>query len=39
MNRIDINKISSIEKIDRVMNSLNKTLTNHKYIKNNETIS
>ena len=34
MNRLDLNKISSKERNDRIMNRLNKTLTNHKYIKN-----
>ena len=34
MNRLDLNKISSKEKNDRIMNMLNKTLTNRKYIKN-----
>ena len=34
MNRLDLNKISSKEKNDRIMNRLNKTLNNHKYIKN-----
>ena len=33
MNRLDLNKISYKEKNDRIMNRLNKTLTNHKYIK------
>ena len=34
MNRSDLNKISITEKNDRIMNRLNKTLTNLKYIKN-----
>ena len=34
MNRLDLNKISSKEKNDRIMNRLNKTLNNHKHIKN-----
>ena len=34
MNRLDLNKISSKEKNDRIMNRLNKTINNHKYIKN-----
>ena len=35
MNRLDLNKISCREeKNDRIMNRLNKTLHNHKYIKN-----
>ena len=34
MNRLDLNKISSKEKNDRIMNRSNKTLHNHKYIKN-----
>ena len=33
INRLDINKISS-KKNDRIMNRLNKTLSNHKYNKN-----
>ena len=33
MNRLDLNKISS-KKNDRIMKRLNKTLNNHKYIKN-----
>ena len=34
MNRLDLNKISCKEKNDRIMNRSNKTLHNHKYIKN-----
>ena len=34
MNRLDLNKLSCKEKNDRIMNRLNKTLHNHKYIKN-----
>ena len=34
MNRLDLNKISCKEKNDAIMNRLNKTLHNHKYIKN-----
>ena len=34
MNRLALNKTSCKEKIDRIMNRLNKTLNNHKYIKN-----
>ena len=34
MNRLDLNKISCKEKNDRILNRLNKTLHNHKYIKN-----
>ena len=39
MNRSDLNKISCKEKNDGIMKRLNKTVTNHKYIrnKNNET--
>ena len=33
MNRLDLNKISFEEKNDRIMNRLNKTLTNHKCIE------
>ena len=33
MNRLDLNKISRKEKCERIMNTLNKTLNNHKYIK------
>ena len=33
MNRLDLNKISCKEKNDRILNRLNKTLHNHKYIK------
>ena len=33
MNRLDLNKISSKEKNDRLINELNKTLNNHKNIK------
>ena len=33
MNRLDLNKISCKEKNDRIMNRLNETLHNHKYIK------
>ena len=32
--RLDLNKISSKEKNDRIMNKLDKTLHNHQYIKN-----
>ena len=32
MKRLDLNKISSKDKCDRIMNRLNKTLNNHKYI-------
>ena len=39
MNRLDLNRLSSKERNDRILNRLNKTLTNHKYIKNIETIS
>ena len=39
MNRLYLNKISCIEKNDGIMNRLNKTLHNHKYIQNNETSS
>ena len=34
MNRLDLNKISCKEKNGRLMNRLNKTLDNHKQIKN-----
>ena len=34
MNRLKINKTSCKEKNDRIMNRLNKTLTNHKCKKN-----
>ena len=34
MNRLDLSKISSKEKNVRIMNRLNKTLNNHKDIKN-----
>ena len=34
MNRLDLNKISCKEKNGRILNRLNKTLHNHKYIKN-----
>ena len=34
MKRLDLNKKSCKEKNDRIMNRLNKTLHNHKYIKN-----
>ena len=34
MKRLDLNKISSKEKIDRIMNRLIKTRNNHKYIEN-----
>ena len=34
MNRLDLKKISSNEKNNRIMNRLNKTLDKHKYIKN-----
>ena len=34
MNRLDLNKISCKEKNERIMNRLNKTLNNHKNIKN-----
>ena len=34
MNRLDLNEISSEEENDRIMNRLNETLTNHKYLKN-----
>ena len=34
MNILDLNKISNKEKIERIMNRLNKTPKNHKYIKN-----
>ena len=34
MNILDLNKISCKEKNDTIMNRLNKTLHNHKYIKN-----
>ena len=34
MNRLDINKISSKEKTDRITNRLNKTLKNYKNTKN-----
>ena len=34
MNRLDLNKLSCKEKNDRIMNRLNKTLNNHKNIKN-----
>ena len=33
MKRIDLNKISCEEKNGRIVNELNKTLTNHKYNK------
>ena len=33
MNRLDLNKKLCKEKNDRIMNRLNKTLTNHKYNK------
>ena len=32
MKRLDLNKITSKDKCDRIMNRLNKTLNNHKYI-------
>ena len=32
-NRLDLNKMSSKNKCDRIMNRLNKTLNNHNYIK------
>ena len=34
MNRLDLNKISSKDKCDKIMNRLNKTPNIHKYIKN-----
>ena len=34
MNRLDLNEMSCKRKIDGKLNRLNKTLTNHKYIKN-----
>ena len=34
MNRLYSNKISDKEKINRIMNRLNKTLNKHNYIKN-----
>ena len=34
MNRLDLNKISCKEKNDKFLNRVNKTLHNHKYIKN-----
>ena len=34
MNRLGLNKVSSKEKINRVVNKYKKTLSNHKYIKN-----
>ena len=34
MTRLDLNKISCEEKNDRILNRLNKTLHNHKNIKN-----
>ena len=34
MKRLNLNKISNKEKIDRIMNRLIKTPNNHKYIKN-----
>ena len=34
MNRLDLNKSSSREKNDRIMNRLTKTIENHNYIKN-----
>ena len=34
MNRLDLTKLSCKEKIDRILNRLNKTIHNHKYIKN-----
>ena len=34
MNRLDLNKKSNKEKIDRIMNRSNKMLINHKYYKN-----
>ena len=34
MKRLDLNKKSCKEKNDRIMNWLNKTLNDHKYIKN-----
>ena len=33
-NRFDLNRISSEEKNERITNRLNKSLNNHKYIKN-----
>ena len=33
-NRLDLNKKSSKEKNDSIMNRVKKTLNNHKYIKN-----
>ena len=32
MKRLDLNKITSKDTCDRIMNRLNKTLNNHKYI-------
>ena len=34
MNRLDLSKRLNKEKIDRIMNRLNKTLNNYNYIKN-----
>ena len=34
MNRLDLNKSSSREKNDSIMNRLTKTIENHNYIKN-----
>ena len=34
MNRLDLNKITDIEKNNRIMNRLSKTLNKHNYIKN-----
>ena len=34
MNRLDLNKISSKQNSDKIMNRLNKIITNHNYIKN-----
>ena len=34
MNRLDLNKISDKEKINRIMNRLNKMLNKHNYIRN-----
>ena len=33
MNRLDLHRLSSKERNDRFLNSLSKTLNNHKYVK------
>ena len=41
MNKLDLNKISNKERINRIMNGLNKTLNNQKILKfrNSKTIT